>query len=298
MKNIYPTSIILAASMWGVDGVLLRPYLYSLPVPLVVLIESALTAILLTPFMIKKIVMLKNLQIKDWLAFLGVALLGGALGTMAITRALFYVNYVNLSIVVLIQKLQPIFAISLAAIALKERPKKQFYFWAFAALIGAYFTTFGINTPNMSTGEKTINAALLALGAAFCFGASTALSKRALKNVGFEIGTYLRFTLSAAILFVIVILFGGLGEIKTATEFQWRIFAIIALTSGGAAIFLYYFGLKKTTASVSTICELSFPLTAVLLEGFLRGNSLDFTQWTGASVLLFSIIMVSRLNGK
>lgn len=126
MYRFAPVAIIIAASLWGLDGIVLRPSLYTLPVPLVVFIESAIVAALLTPFFIRKFNSLKKLELKDWLSFLGVALFGGAIGTMAITKALFYVNFVNLSIVVLIQKLQPIFAISLAALLLRERLKKNF----------------------------------------------------------------------------------------------------------------------------------------------------------------------------
>lgn len=127
-KFLSSAAIIIAASLWGVDGIVLRPSLYSLPVPLVVFVESAIVAVLLTPFLIKRISPLKSLTLKDWIAFVGVALFGGAIGTMAITKALFYVNFVNLSIVILLQKLQPVFAISLATLLLKEKLPKEFFF--------------------------------------------------------------------------------------------------------------------------------------------------------------------------
>lgn len=184
--KLAPIFVIVGASLWGIDGILLRPSLYSLPVVLVVFIESTIITIILTPFFIHKLKKLKSLELKDWIVFGGVAFFGGAIGTMAITKALFYVNFVNLSIVILIQKLQPVFAIILAALFLQERPPRQFFLWAILAIIGAYLMTFGINMPNLDTGDKTVVAALFALLASFSFGSSTVLSKRALKNVGFE----------------------------------------------------------------------------------------------------------------
>jgi len=71
---------------------------------------------------------------------------------------------------------------------------------------------------------------------------------------------------------------------------------LIAFSTGGPAIFLYYYGLKRITASVATICELAFPLTAVVLEYILRQNILSAIQWIGALVLLFSIIQVSHIQ--
>ena len=128
-KKIAPLFVVLGASFWGVDGIVLRPSLYTLPVSLVVFIESAIVAVLLTPLFYKRFSSFKLLGKGDWLAFVGVAIFGGALGTMAITKALFFVNYVNLSIVILIQKLQPAFAIIFAMILLREKPPKIFYLW-------------------------------------------------------------------------------------------------------------------------------------------------------------------------
>ncbi len=297
-ERLAPFFVVVAASMWGVDGIVLRPALYGLSVPLVVFIESTIVAILLSPYFIKHTPSLKTLQKKDWLAFFLVALLGGAIGTMAITKALFYVNFVNLSVVILLQKLQPVFAITLAAIFLKEKLPAQFFLWAGFAVIGAYFMTFGTNLPDFSTGDKTTIAALFALIAALSFGSSTVLSKRALRNVSFEMGTYLRFAFSSIIMFFITGTTGDIASISDISTKQIIIFLIIAFTTGGVAIFLYYYGLKRISASVAAICELAFPLTAVLLEYFLRGNILDTVQWIGAGVLLISILKVSLNQNK
>lgn len=296
MYKLAPFAIIVAASLWGLDGIVLRPSLYTLPVPLVVFIESSIVALLLSPFFIQKIKSLKKLELKDWLSFFGVALFGGAVGTMAITKALFYVNFVNLSIVVLIQKLQPVFAITLAAVLLKEKLKKEFFIWSAVALFGAYLMTFGFKIPDLDSGDKTPIAALFSLIAAFSFGSSTVLSKRALKNVSFEMGTYLRFLISTLVMLIFAASLGELTAISNVTNKQWLVFIIIAFTTGGPAIFLYYYGLKSTPASISAICELSFPLTAVLLEYFVHGNILTMVQWFGVSLLLIGMLKVSALH--
>ncbi|KAA0247651.1 MAG: DMT family transporter [Ignavibacteriota bacterium] len=295
-NNLSPLFVIIAASLWGVDGIVLRPALFSLPVPLVVFVESTIVAILLSPYFIRHLPSLKFLKTKDWLAFFLLALFGGAIGTMAITKALFYVNFVNLSVVILLQKLQPVFAIALASVFLKEKLSFRFIFWAGIAIVGAYFMTFGTNLPDFSTGDKTTVAAIFSLLAALSFSASTVLSKRALRNVSFGMGTYLRFLFSAVIMLVIVVFIGDTKNIPDITATQIIVFLIIALTTGGTAIFLYYYGLKRISASVATICELAFPFTAIILEYFLRGNILDIVQWIGAVILLISILKVSGIN--
>lgn len=295
-NNLSPLFVIIAASLWGVDGIVLRPALFSLPVPLVVFVESTIVAILLSPYFIRHLPSLKFLKTKDWLAFFLLALFGGAIGTMAITKALFYVNFVNLSVVILLQKLQPVFAIALASVFLKEKLSFRFIFWAGIAIVGAYFMTFGTNLPDFSTGDKTTVAAIFSLLAALSFSASTVLSKRALRNVSFGMGTYLRFLFSAVIMLVIVVFIGDTKNIPDITATQIIVFLIIALTTGGTAIFLYYYGLKRISASVATICELAFPFTAIILEYFLRGNILDIVQWIGAVILLISILKVSGIS--
>lgn len=295
-KYFAPLLVVIAASLWAVDGIVLRPSLYNLPVPLVVFVESSIVALFLTPFYLKKLSALKRLKSKDWASFVGVALLGGAIGTMAITKALFYVNFVNLSVVILLQKLQPVFAISLATLLLKEKLPKEFYFWAGLAIVGAYFMTFGLSLPNFSTGDKTTIAALFALLAAFSFSSSTVFSKRALKNVDYGMGTYLRFLFTSIIMLIIALTTKDVFSIGQITSLQIIIFLIIAFTTGGAAIFIYYYGLKKISASVASICELAFPLTAVILEYFVHGNILSPIQWLGTLVLLISILKVSGIK--
>jgi len=291
-----PLFIIFAAILWAVDGILLRPALYSLPVALVVFVEHALAFLIMLPFFIKEFKEVKKLKAGDWGAFFWVALFGGALGTMFIVKALFYVQHVNLSIVVLIQKLQPIFALTLAAIILKEKLPKKFWFWAPVAVVATYFVAFAEFLPNFATGEKTIYAALFALGAAFAWGSSTVFGKRALKQVSFRMGTYLRFGLTTLIMFFIAAAFRDFDKISEITSHQLLIFFIIVFSSGGLAMFLYYYGLKRVKASVATICELAFPLSAILLEFLIRGRMLTWSQWLGAIVLLIAIYQVSVIQ--
>lgn len=296
MQKFAVLFVILAAVLWGVDGIVLRPSLYELPVSLVVFIETAAAALLLTPFFIKNLSSLKKLDKKDWLSFLAVAVFGGAVGTMAITKALFYVGYVNLSIVVLIQKLQPVFAISLAALLLKERLPKIFFIWAAFAAIGAILMIFGFRLPDFNAGDKTLPAVFYAFIATISFAMSTVFSKRALKNVDFKMGTYLRFGLTAFVMLIVSTLMMDIQKIGTVSSSQWLIFVLIVFSAGGPALFLYYYGLIRISASVAAIGELAFPLTAVVLEYFVHDKILSIPQWLGVVILVFSIFQVSKIH--
>ena len=71
--------------------------------------------------------------------FFLLSLFGGAVGTLAIVKALFLVNFKALTIVVLLQKLQPVFAITLAALLLGEKLKRNFLLWSALAITAGYF---------------------------------------------------------------------------------------------------------------------------------------------------------------
>jgi drug/metabolite transporter (DMT)-like permease len=61
----------------------------------------------------------------------------------AMVKALFLVHFQKLTIVVLLQKLQPVFAITLATFLLKEKLRPGFFIWATIAIVDGYFLTFG-----------------------------------------------------------------------------------------------------------------------------------------------------------
>ncbi len=294
-RRFAPLFVILAAILWGVDGIVLRPSLYTLPVILVVMIESSAAALIMTPFFINQFPKLKQLNYKEWGSLIGVAVLGGAVGTLAITKALFYVEYINLSVVVLIQKLQPVFAIALAALLLKERLPKIFIKWAVIALIGAYFMTFGAHIPRLNASDKTLLAAGFALLATISFASSTVLSKRLLRKIDFHFATYLRFLVTAILMILLAVSTQKIEFVHQVTRHQWMIFLFIVLFTGAPAIFLYYFGLRQIPASVSTICELAFPISAILLEYVLYKKYLSLAQWLGTIVLLYSIVKISSM---
>jgi len=90
--NLAPLFVIFAASLCTVDSIVLRLILCNLPVSIVVFVESLIAAVLITPFMLWKFTILRGLSYKDWLSFFAVTLLGEAIGTVAITKALFYIN--------------------------------------------------------------------------------------------------------------------------------------------------------------------------------------------------------------
>ena len=297
MKKYLPVfAIIFAALLWSLDG-FLRQELYNVSSFLIVAIEHIIGALVFLPFLLKGKKEIFSMGQRAWSSIFWISVFGGLLGLFFYTKALSYINYIDLSVVVLLQKFQPLFAISLAAVVLKERITKRFLILAAMALIGGYFVTFGLN-PIFSGDDKTIIAALLALLAAFCWGSSTVLGKHALKTLSFPVVTALRLSLTAIIAMVVLVAIRGFSEISVITVAQWKIILLIVFTTGSVALFIYYYGLKHVKASHSSIYELFWPLSAVAIDWIVRGRMLSPAQYLGGGVLIISIILLTREQKK
>ncbi len=286
-------AISISAIMWGFDGVVLTPRLSNLDVVWVVFVLHAIPFLLMNIFLFKQYRNLTTFLKQDYILFFLVALFGGAIGTIAIVKALFLVDFHQLSVVVLLQKLQPIFAIILASILLKEKIKQHFVIWASLAIFSSYFLTFGFALPSISMDDNTINAALFALLAAFSFGSSTVFSKKILINHNFITATFFRYGTTSLLLLILVLVTGSTYQFELTTEINWIYFIIIGITTGSGAIFIYYYGLRRVKAIVATISELLFPISAILFDYIFNGSVLSPVQMLSAVIMVFAIIKLS-----
>lgn len=293
-NKIGPVLIITAALLWAFDG-LIRQYLYSLPPITIIFFEHLFGLIILSPF-VYKLVLKERLGAREWWLVLLVSVLSGLLGTLWFTTALVKVNFITLSVVFLLQKLQPIFAITTASIFLKEKLDIRYIKWAVLALISAYFVTFKDGIVNLETGEGTLIAALYALGAAFAWGSSTTFSKMLLGKVRSEVSTFYRFLFTTIIALPVIYFFGKLSSFATITEAQYGYFALIAVSTGMVALLIYYRGLAKTSVHIATILELTFPFIAIVLDMVINNKILSTSQWFAAFVLVFSIYQITQLR--
>ena len=207
----------------------------------------------------------------------------------------------------MLQKIQPLIAIVLAWFLLGVKMHKNFWLWTVLALFGAYLVSFPNLIPQTYTGETfnpNITGALLALTAAVLWGASTVFGKYVLRTAAFQTLTSLRFVVGLIFLTLLNTAQGTFPAAGTITGTDVLFIFIIAFTSGVFSLFLYYYGLQFTRASIATIAELGFPLAAVFVNAyFIPGNLAAGTyfglfagQWLGTVLLLFAMLMLSRVN--
>ena len=70
----------------------------------------------------------------------------------------------------------------------------------------------------------------------------------------------------------------------------------MALIPGLAALLLYYAGLRSTKASLASIGELAFPVTAVIANWLLLDIRLTPSQLLGGIILVTSVTLLTLLQ--
>lgn len=285
-----PLLIAAAAGLWAFDGVVRRS-LFVLSPLVIVFYEHLVGTAFLLPVLFK--VSWPNVK-KIWQPLVFVSLFSGLLGTLWFTSALLAVQFIPFSVVFLIQKLQPIFAIASARIMLKERLPKHYLSWAALALTAAYFVTFPTGIVSLSAQGDNLRAALFALGAAFGWGVSTAFSKKMLTVLPSQQTTAVRFAATTILTLAVLLATQGISGLVIPTVSQWSRFIFIALSTGMVALMIYYQGLKTTPVRVAAIMELVFPLLAVFIDAVVYKTYLLPTQYLAAAVLLFAASRVAQ----
>ncbi len=297
MKKYGPYLIFLAAMLWATDAPFRLHLTQELSSNFIVLAEHFVSVLFVLPILLLNWSELKRLTLKDWVAVLFIAICGSALAAVAFTQAF---HYVNPSVAILLQKLQPFIAISLAGVLLKERLSERFWLFAVLALAGAYLISFPNLLPQVYPGE-TFNPNLigtgLALIAAFFWGASTVFGKYVLNTTNFKVMTSLRFCLGFLFLLGLNFYQQTFPSFSAITTTDYLFIVIVALTSGVVSLFIYYKGLANTKASVATLAELGFPLAAVVVNWlFIPNSTLVPMQFVGIAALLCAVWGLARYN--
>src|SRR3989344_4215153 len=263
-----PSLIFIAAALWAPDAPFRSHLTQTLSSNFIVLAEHAVDLLIALPILVWGWRELKNLSRREWLAVVFIAVGGSALASVAFTQSF---HYVNPSVSILLQKVQPLIAIALAWFFLGERLSKNFWVWAVTALFGAYLVSFPNLVPQLYEGEAfnpNAMGAILALTAAVLWGASTVFGKFVLQKVSFQMMTSLRFVGAFIFLGILTRSEESFPAAGTMTYTDMVFIGIIAVTSGVFSLFIYYYGLQFTRASIATIAELGFPLAAVFVNAY------------------------------
>jgi drug/metabolite transporter (DMT)-like permease len=301
--------IAFAAMLWGTDGIFRTSLIETMPNPVAIVAWEHVLLVASTGWLIWRFRgQLARLNAGDWVAVAIVAVGASALATVLFTFAF---GFASPTTVLLLQKTQPLWAISLAALLLREPLPDRFWPLVPFALVGAYFITFGdpafggdgrtLVNPFAALGgsnDKLLGVAMTLVAAAF-WGAGTVLGRRVLGKIEFPTMTALRFAGALPSLLVVLAVEPSLFGPSPVTAFQVPGPAQVApligtvFFSGLLGILLYYRGLRDTPAAVSTLCELCFPIAAIVLNVVVLGTPVGPWQVAGV-ILLWGALALMR----
>ncbi|WYP25788.1 DMT family transporter [Alkalihalobacillus sp. FSL W8-0930] len=286
--------IVIGAAFWGVNPLFRVLLLDTLTSAQIVFIEHMLLAFITIPILWFNRRELKGLKKSHIGALLFISWGGSALATLLFTAGL---TYGNINAVLLLQKMQPLFAIILARILLKEMFPRHFTPLVIVALIGTYFLTFGFSLPLGHMGEVIQMGSILSLAAAALWGGSTVMGRLLLKQMKFETVTSLRFVLAIPFITVIMLIQNAAWTLPSDSVSMTLIgvnLLVSALLPGLFSMLLYYKGLTNTKASVATLAELSFPMTGMIVNWLVFQESVTAAQFTGFILIWIVLFTISK----
>lgn len=289
--------VILASLLWAIDTLIRYPLVEKgIDPTVIVFFEHAILTVMFLPRLFSGLPRIGELKFGDAFGFLVIGAGGSALATVAFTGAFMYLNP---SLVILLQKFQPVVAVLLAWIILKEPIPKPFVFWGAVCLLGAVLISAPdvekvwllVRTdPHRLASDAAVQGYGLVGISVLGWGASTVFGKK-LSLAGFEPASMSagRFLVG----FLALVFFVPWGQkmiFADATDYL-RI-GVMVLLSGALAIWLYYKGLQRLPAKFTSIVEMFFPLCAVVVNWVFLGKQLSDIQLLGGVLLLLGALVI------
>lgn len=289
--------IIFACCFWAFDSLIRYPLISSgVSAISIVFYEHLILTVIFCIVFFKQIPNFSNLKFKHIFYFVVVGGFGSALATLAFTRAFFFLNP---SLVILLQKFQPVIAILLARIFLQESINKMFILWAIVCVIGGLLVSYqdilNVISKYNSLSELWAkdNATLgylLVIISIVGWGASTVFGKK-LENEGFGNEQIMGGRFITGFIFLIPFAYGNVDTFTHNIEVYSKV-SLMVLISGLLAMYLYYQGLRRTSAKACSLAEMFFPFMAVIVNWLFLGATLSILQIVGGILLLVGSIVI------
>jgi drug/metabolite transporter, DME family len=278
--------VSIAATMWGLDGLIRKPLAHTTSATTIVFGEHVVLVACTITLLVPALAALWRAGIRYVAAGILVGAGASAIATILFTQALFHGDFIT---VIVLQKSQPLIAVVGAWLVLGEQPRRGFAWFLLPALAGIWLIALPHPLDPHAHGLTPIAETL---GAAALWGMGTVLGRYLTRRLIFEHVTSVRFTfglVASACALPIV------GTSAWSSGHDSFYIAVLALVTGVAALFLYYFGLQRTPALLAALGELAFPVTAALVGIYVFSSSLRWTQWAGVAV---TVAVVSLLPAR
>jgi drug/metabolite transporter (DMT)-like permease len=276
--------IAIAAAMWGTDPIIRKTMSGSTTATTIVFGEHVILVVCTLPFLLPAL----RAVVRAGRSYVAAAVVVGA-GASAVATILFtdaLLRSQDFITPVVIQKIQPFIAIGAAALLLGERPRSGFWWFFIPALAGFWLVNQAHPLEPSAKGavvivEATAAAALWALG--------TVLGRYMSRELQFQHILSLRFFFgllaSSVALWVI-------GAPAYSNAHDSVLILYLALVTGLASLTLYYYGLQRTPAVLSSLAELTYPAILVIAGIYAYNQQLRWTQWVGVALIVGAVTLL------
>ncbi len=276
--------IAVAAAMWGTDPIIRKTMSFGTSATTIVFGEHVILAALTLPLLLPA---LRAVFRAGW-RFVAAAVVIGA-GASAVATILFtdaLIGHSDFITPVVIQKVQPLVAVGGAALLLGERPRTRFAWFFLPALAGFWL----VNQPSpFHPSAQGVVVIAEATGAAVLWAMGTVLGRYLAREIEFQHIVALRFFFG---LVASAIALPVMGASAYSNSHDSLLILYLALVTGLFALTLYYYGLQKTPAVLSSLAELTYPAVAVIAGIYAYNQHLRWTQWLGVAVILTAVTLL------
>jgi drug/metabolite transporter, DME family len=273
--------VAVAAAMWGTDP-LLRKSILSVPASTIVFGEHVILVALTLPLLLPALRAVSAAGPRYVAAAVVVGAGASGAATILFTQALQH----DFVAAVVMQKAQPLVAVMGAAVVLGERPRPRFGWFLLAGLGGLWLVN---QAHPLDPSAKGLRAVLEALGAAVLWGLGTVLGRFLVRRVSFEHVLSLRFLFGLAASAVAVLALNA--EWYAGVHASGWILSL-ALVTGLFSLALYYYGLQRTPAVLSSLAELTNPAVLVVAGIYAYNIGLVWSQWLGFAIIVLVVTLL------
>jgi drug/metabolite transporter (DMT)-like permease len=276
--------VAVAAAMWGTDPIIRKTMSFTTSATTIVFGEHVILAALTLPFLLPA---LRAVFRAGWSYVVAAVVVGAgasAVATILFTDAL--IGHSDFITPVVIQKVQPLVAVAGAALLLGERPRARFVWFFLPALVGFWLVNQAHPLDPSAKGTVVIAEAT---GAAILWALGTVLGRYLSRRLEFQHIVTLRFFFG---LIATALALPVMDASAYSNGHDSVLILYLALATGLVALTLYYYGLRKTPAVLSSLAELTYPAVAVIAGIYAYNQHLRWTQWLGVAAILGAVTLL------
>jgi drug/metabolite transporter (DMT)-like permease len=276
--------IAVAAAMWGTDPIIRKTMSGTTSATTIVFGEHVILVLCTLPFLLPALRSVVRAGSRYVAAAVVVGAGASAVATILFTDAL--LRSQDFITPVVIQKIQPFIAIGAAALLLGERPRAGFWWFFVPALAGFWLVN---QAHPLHPSAKGFVVILEATAAAAFWGLGTVLGRYMSRELEFQHILTLRFFFG---LIACAIALPIMGAPAYSNSHDSLLILYLALVTGLLALTLYYHGLQRTPAVLSSLAELTYPAVAVVAGIYAYDQQLSWTQWIGVALILGTVTLL------